>query len=135
LENDYKNLVYSCPFCNMAKSNDWPGGDSAPIDDNGIGYIDPCSPEYEHVFYRDCSGSIRYLENHIAASYMYRKLKFGLTRHRIFWMADYLSNLATDLEREIEKIPDESSLKSELNNQLLGILKLSNKYKNIQREL
>ncbi|EIM35490.1 hypothetical protein PGS1_14166, partial [Enterobacter cloacae subsp. cloacae GS1] len=84
LENEYSNLVYSCPTCNIAKSNDWCGPTENERIFNNVGYIEPCDEVYATSFYRDSSGKIKYQEGNLAAKYMYHKLKFGLKRHEIF---------------------------------------------------
>jgi uncharacterized protein (TIGR02646 family) len=49
LKTTYSNLVYSCPYCNIAKSNKWKPR---------VGFIDPCSAEYENHLLRDERGRI-----------------------------------------------------------------------------
>lgn len=47
LENDYSNLVYSCPDCNLMKKASWPSDD--PIVD-GRGWLDPEQYDYEDFY-------------------------------------------------------------------------------------
>ncbi|MFW8696104.1 HNH endonuclease, partial [Mesorhizobium japonicum] len=42
LKNEYNNLVYCCPICNLGKSDDWPGDNPNTSFMGDIGYIDPC---------------------------------------------------------------------------------------------
>ncbi|SNR68651.1 HNH endonuclease [Lutibacter flavus] len=47
LENDIRNLFYSCPICNRFKSNDWPNNaDDLEV----ICYPDPSTYDYSELF-------------------------------------------------------------------------------------
>ena len=73
--HDYSNLVYSCPVCNIAKSNAWASDDiDVPIL-NGKGFIDPSAPDYENHFYRTADGRIRYKEGESVAEYMHGQIE------------------------------------------------------------
>lgn len=135
LENEYTNLVYSCPTCNIAKSNDWCGTSESEHILNGIGYIDPCDDEYANAFYRDSSGKIRYKDGNLAAKYMYNKLKFGLKRHEIFWLADYFYDLVPKISKKLKEIPESNPLYDELKLLLLDSIDQMDKYRQLQREL
>lgn len=135
LENEYTNLVYSCPTCNIAKSNDWCGTSESEHILNGIGYIDPCDEEYANAFYRDSSGKIRYQDGNLAAKYMYNKLKFGLKRHEIFWLADYFYDLVPKISKKLKEIPESNPLYDELKLLLLDSIDQMDKYRQLQREL
>lgn len=135
LENEYSNLVYSCPTCNIAKSNDWCGNNENEFIRNGIGYIEPCDIQYSEAFYRDSSGKIRYKEDNSAAKYMFDKLKFGLRRHEIFWLADYFYELVPRIGRKLQETPESNPLHGELKSLLLDVIKQMDKYRQLQREL
>ncbi|GJK50778.1 hypothetical protein TUM17560_31550 [Serratia marcescens] len=135
LENEYSNLVYSCPTCNIAKSNDWCGNNENESISNGIGYIEPCDTQYSEAFYRDSSGKIRYKEGNSAAKYMYDKLKFGLRRHEIFWLADYFYELVPRISRKLKETPENNPLHVELKSLLLDVIDQMDKYRQLQREL
>ncbi|MEK3672653.1 HNH endonuclease [Paenibacillus sp. FSL R10-2771] len=94
LENNYSNLVYACSFCNRFKSNDWPSEDYRITYINNIGYIDPCSEEYEELFSRDKYGNIK--PSNELAEYMYDKLQLFLVRHRVLWN---ITRIKIQLER------------------------------------
>lgn len=47
LENEYSNLVYSCPHCNNIKTDSWPSDD--PIKD-GMGWLDPCAYDFDEHY-------------------------------------------------------------------------------------
>ncbi len=105
--NDYSNLVYSCPVCNIAKSNAWPSNDiDVPIL-NGEGFIDPSGPNYENYFYRTSEGKIRYKEGESVAEYMHRQLRFYLFRHELFWVYDYLDSATQKLNDVARTISDQ----------------------------
>jgi len=55
---DYKNLVYSCKFCNNKKLNKWPSKSETEYISNNKGFVDPCSSDYENQFRRTKDGSI-----------------------------------------------------------------------------
>lgn len=135
LENDYSNLVYSCPTCNIAKSNDWCGSNENELTSNGIGYIDPCDDHYSKAFYRDSSGKIRYEDGNLPAKYMYNKLKFGLKRHEIFWLAEYFYELVPRLSKKLQDIPVNDPLHEELKYLLINSIMQMDKYRQLQREL
>ncbi|MCG5047476.1 MULTISPECIES: HNH endonuclease [Pectobacterium] len=135
LENEYSNLVYSCPTCNIAKSNDWCGNSENELILNGIGYIDPCDEKYSQAFYRDSSGRIKYKDDNLAAKYMYNKLKFGLKRHEIFWLADYFYELVPKIGKKLQETPESNPLYNELKSLLLDSIEQMDKYRQLQREL
>ncbi|RBQ02825.1 HNH endonuclease [Pedobacter miscanthi] len=55
---DYKNLVYSCKFCNNNKSSLWITNSETIYHLNDEGFLDPCDPEYDKQFYRNKEGAI-----------------------------------------------------------------------------
>ncbi|HBR7837312.1 TPA: HNH endonuclease, partial [Klebsiella pneumoniae] len=135
LENEYSNLVYSCPTCNIAKSNDWCGPTENERIFNNVGYIEPCDEVYATSFYRDSSGKIKYQEGNLAAKYMYHKLKFGLKRHEIFWLADYFYDLVPRISKKLRETPESNPLHDELKKLLLDSIEQMDKYRQLQREL
>jgi len=58
LETNYGNLVYACPYCNGAKSNDWPASSETPSIVDGKGYVDPCDVDFTNHFERFPNGRI-----------------------------------------------------------------------------
>lgn len=81
LEFVYDNLLYSCPYCNIAKSNKWIS-DKADINImENKGFIDPCTDEYYIHLQRDDIGEIIHLTE--IGEYIYYELKLYLKRHRI----------------------------------------------------
>lgn len=52
-DNNYDNLVYSCPRCNGKKSNKWPTWDGSMHNNGIVGFVDPTSKDYDDLFRRD----------------------------------------------------------------------------------
>ncbi len=85
LKTDYSNLVYSCSFVNILKS-----------DDEG-NYLDPVSVNFNDHFNRDQYGMIMANPDSEKALYMHKRLKLYLRRYQIIWMLDKLDMLITKL--------------------------------------
>jgi len=77
LKEEYSNLVYSCPFCNRAKSNKWEDID---------GFIDPCEKEYDNHLERNNKGQI--ISKTTQGKYIYTNLNLFLKRHELLWMIE-----------------------------------------------
>jgi uncharacterized protein (TIGR02646 family) len=74
LETNYDNLVYSCPYCNRAKSDKWKVKN---------GFIDPCSQEYDKNLQRNDKGQIQSIT--VRGKYIVQHLQLHLRRHEIIW--------------------------------------------------
>lgn len=85
LINTYSNLVYSCRFCNVRKSDHWIGNDPTIPHDGEKGFIDPCSAEYEDHLDRDSSGKI--IAKTTLGHYILKRLSLNLLRHELLWNA------------------------------------------------
>lgn len=98
LENDYSNLVYSCSYVNILKTDD--------IDH----MIDPCTKEFDEAFYRDKHGYICANVSNPNALIMHKKLKLGLERYRIVWTLEMLKETLHKVQSVVIKsnssIPD-----------------------------
>ena len=77
LKEVYVNLVYSCPFCNRAKSDKWEDVD---------GFIDPCTEEYDTHLERNKKGQI--ISKSSRGSFIYKNLNLFLKRHELLWMIE-----------------------------------------------
>lgn len=120
LTNTYYNLVYSCPTCNIGKSDDWPS-ESAEVSYVGdIGYIDPCSNEYTNHLARAHTGKIIALTT--LGIYIHKRLKLGLKRRQICWLIDKMESQLDELGKIIEDNPDDSE-------RLQNFFKLTMKYR------
>lgn len=98
LKQEYSNLVYSCPFCNRAKSNKW-------IDTNG--FIDPCKDEYDKHICRNEKGQIIYKTTQ--GKYIYSNLNLNLKRHELLWMIEKLKKQKLELKKYLKKLSDTDS--------------------------
>ncbi|ENU4132274.1 HNH endonuclease [Pseudomonas aeruginosa] len=83
LENTYTNLVYSCRFCNVRKSDHWIGNDPLIHNDGKKGFVDPCDDEYDEHLGRALSGRI--FGKTELGCYMVRRLNLNLLRHELLW--------------------------------------------------
>lgn len=99
--NDYSNLVYSCPSCNIAKSDDWPMNVSSPSNNGSEGYIDPCDSDYDLHLERELSGQI--VAKTAVGSYMYKQLKLYLLKHKYLWMYDILSDQVLRIRKALSE--------------------------------
>lgn len=97
LQAEYANLIYSCPYCNRAKSDDWVTDNfSEAVDSTGsIGYVDPCDIKYEMHFYRNSAGEI--MANTALGEYMWNKLHLYLQRHKLIYSLNKIFNLKNRL--------------------------------------
>jgi len=83
LEVEYSNLVYACPFCNLAKGDDWPSDNAEVNIVDGKGYINPCDDSFDDHLRRNEGGQI--IAKSEIGQYMYTKLKLYLLRHRLIY--------------------------------------------------
>lgn len=112
LANSYHNLVYSCPFCNRAKSNTWLGN-NANIPNNGKeGFVDPCSAEFDKHLERRTSGEI--VSTTKLGEYMIDQLKLRLMRHRFIWQAQRLNKMLMQLRQLLPLLQKEDPHRLEL---------------------
>lgn len=75
IKTSYSNLVYSCSYVNIAKS-----------DIDNPNFLDPCDHDYNLHFTRHGNGSISPVSPQ--ARIMYHELKLYLLRYQIIWMLD-----------------------------------------------
>ena len=102
LSTTYGNLVYSCSYVNILKS-----------DDDSVNYLDPCNEEYNDHFYRDELGVIYPEPSSPKANYMHRKLKLGLARYQTIWLLDKLYDCMKDLRKLANTLPNGSAEEQE----------------------
>ncbi len=105
LKTTYSNLVYSCSYVNILKSDDDPNN-----------YLDPCNVDYNLHFYRDALGVIYPEPSSPNAIYMHRKLKLGLARYQIIWLLDNLYYCLKDLRKLADSLPNGSAAEHEAKN-------------------
>ena len=94
-KQEYSNLVYSCPFCNRAKSNKWEDKD---------GFIDPCDDKYDNHLFRDSRGQILYQTKQ--GEYIHTNLNLHLKRHELLWMIEKLKEQKLELKNYLKNLND-----------------------------
>ncbi len=107
LEFTYDNLLYSCPYCNISKSDKWVGNSADESIVGNKGFIDPCTDEYYEHLKRDQDGNIIYTSE--IGKYMYEELKLYLKRHSILYNIEKVRVKKNDLKAKIA----EKELKNE----------------------
>lgn len=98
LKEEYSNLVYSCPFCNRAKSNKW---------EDSKGFIDPCETEYDSHLSRNNKGQIIFKTEQ--GKYIHTNLNFHLKRHELLWMIEKLQTQKLSLKNYLKTLDDKHS--------------------------
>lgn len=89
--SDYKNLVFSCRYCNNSKSNKWPTNVRDKCNDGEVGFIDPCNKDYDPLFTRNSTGEI--IPQTELGKWIHRELKLYLKRHSILWQIEKIDNI------------------------------------------
>ena len=95
LTDFYGNLVYSCPFCNRAKSDKWIGSNPNVPNNGIIGFVDPCCTEFDRHLVRRSSGEIIPLSE--LGKFMIHNLKLQLIRHQFIWKIQTLDSILDSL--------------------------------------
>lgn len=112
LDNDYSNLVYSCRYCNTAKSNKWPTNDETIYNDGTIGFIDPAEQDYTDLFQRSSFGCIEPTDSeNPLAHYIIAELKLWLPIHEKMWKLEKLDRISEEIEQKIKETRDDDSIK------------------------
>lgn len=99
-DNDYSNLVYSCRSCNNAKRRKWPTKDPKVYNDGHVGWVDPCSVDYENHLGRDDDGYIIPLTE--VGKWMHENLKLGQSKHQVLWNIEQLEVLTEQFSKSID---------------------------------
>lgn len=97
---DYDNLLYACPWCNRAKWDTWPSTDPKTNIVGDLGFIDPCTEEYDKHLVRLPSGAIMWTT--ALGKYMYETLHLFLKRHEIVHNMDKLKRKRDELKASID---------------------------------
>lgn len=102
LEFTYENLLYSCPFCNCSKNDDWVGSTANENVRGNCGYVCPCDADYQkHLDRNNQTGEI--VPQTPLGKYMYDHLNLGLMRHSLIYMVETLQEKRNELQEVIEK--------------------------------
>lgn len=105
-KEDYYNLVFACPKCNLVKASKWPTKDKNLAHDGNKGFIDPATEEYDQHIERDEKGYIR--GKTILGKSICKNLNFHIRRTDLYWKIDNLYQIQEALERlyDAEKLDE-----------------------------
>ena len=119
LRDEYKNLVLSCPRCNLLKSDKWegPNAETPVVDDKG--FVDPASADFDQHLCRKDDGSIIYKTD--IGKYMSEVFKFELRPISLIWKVHKLYELEDILENDDSN--EGAKYYKEINKELKAILK------------
>lgn len=104
LENDYRNLMYSCPVCNRLKSDAFEG----EIPDHEIKnplFYNPVEVDYNTVFTRDESGRTQSSDQ--MGRDMIKRLQLYRPTKQMAWFLDELNQVYDDIEKRMESESDD----------------------------
>lgn len=99
-DNKYSNLVYSCRSCNNAKRRKWPTNNPKIHNDGHVGWVDPCSYDYDKQLGRDDNGYIIPLTE--VGQWMHHNLKLGQSKHQVLWNIEQLEILTEQLSMDVD---------------------------------
>lgn len=125
----YSNLVYSCPHCNIQKSDTWPSDNIAQNVVENKGFVCPCSEDYETLFKRNSSGEI--IPQTKLAEYIYSELKLSMARFSIIWKMEKINEQLQELEKQ--NIPELETLIGQLSRDYLKLLNEFKKAKKLKK--
>ena len=108
----YENLVYSCPFCNRAKSNKWIGLNSMAPHNGLEGFVDPCEQDFENHLDRDSFGKV-FAKTEVG-EYMVKHLNLRLLRHQYIWQSQKLEELARRINKLLPLVKNKSDREYQL---------------------
>ena len=101
LKYTYENLLYTCPYCNEAKSNTWVSEDASVSVINDSGFLSPCDAEYYNHLSRNEDGTISATSS--LGEYMRKHLKLYLKRHSIIYLLEQVEEKCDTLESLIKE--------------------------------
>lgn len=124
----YGNLVYSCPYCNRAKSNKWVGVDKTVPNDGSSGFVDPCGPDLDNHLERDSQGRI--VSRTPLGNYIVANLNLSLIRHQFVWQTQKMDDLLGEL---LSLMPQLSPETEHYRNVLEEIARVTREYREYRR--
>lgn len=95
---DYSNFVWSCPKCNLIKSDQWPTKNKAVPYQGDVGFVDPASSEFDLHLFRNQNGRIEGKTE--LGKQMCRLLNFHLRKTELFWKVDQLRQQIEEMRRK-----------------------------------
>lgn len=105
LKTQYDNLMFTCPKCNRAKSNQYEGDITTPEIENRLFY-NPDLVDYNLIFYRDELGGIA--SDDPKGRAMINQLKLYRPIHNYAWILEKYDDLIKRLDKKIETVTGES---------------------------
>ena len=100
-ENDYYNLVWACPKCNLIKSNKWPTENKEIANDGNKGFVDPATEEYDKHIERNEQGYI--CGKTLLGRNICENLNFHIRRTDLYWKIHSLYKIQEKLEELFDK--------------------------------
>lgn len=127
LDADYRNLIYSCKKCNVAKSSKFAGDIYADPPENDLFY-NPAVVDYNTIFYRNEFGAIE--SDDEKGKKMIQYLKLYRPIHILGWLREEINSVADQLQQAVacETDPDR---KKEFSDALAKMDSQYRKYNNI----
>lgn len=113
LKYTYDNLLYSCPYCNISKSDTWPSSDAKINIIDDIGFLDPCEDDYYKHLKRKESGEI--VAETKLGEYIYFELQLYLKRHYLIYNLDRIRTKQLELKKEITQRESDGKSVDKLN--------------------
>lgn len=104
-ETNYKNLMYSCKKCNLAKSNHFEGELKEETFENKLFY-DPTLVDYNEIFYRNEVGSI--CSNDQKGINMIKIIKLYRRIHNLAWVCELTKETLDKLNQKIIKTSEDN---------------------------
>lgn len=124
MPNYYYNLVYSCRYCNSAKTNKWPTKDHKTHHDGKIGFIDPIENEYTYLYKRTLTGKITPQDDtNELAHHIIKELKLWLPIHERMWKLEKIKKLNDLIQIKLDEL-EYGALKVEMEQLHYQILKV-----------
>lgn len=108
LNNEYSNLIYSCPKCNMSKHDKFEGDIYSENPTNELFY-DPVLVDYNTIFYRNEVGTIA--SDDPKGQNMIKLLKLYRSIHILGWICDEMKMIREKLQFAIENEEDTEKIK------------------------
>lgn len=126
LPNFYKNLVYSCNYCNSAKSNKFPTKNHEIHNDGKIGFVIPTNNAYNDLFCRDNEGAIIAKNDSELAKYIIEELNLKNPIHSLMWRIERLYKLIEEVNEKIKETNNQEliSLQNTLNAECAEITRI-----------
>ena len=96
MKNQYSNLVWSCPKCNLSKSGKWPTENKNLPYDNEKGFIDPVSEEFDQHLERKEDGCI--VGKSVLGCNMCENLNFHIRRTGLIWKIQQMMEIQDKMD-------------------------------------